>query len=83
MLTEQQVSHFNTFGFLIFRQLFSPDELKTISAEFEHTLTSAYRHDPFDGTHRHWVRTIGAETPFLASLLEDPRFCKPTEQLYG
>ena len=83
MLTEQQVSHFNTFGFLIFRQLFSPDELKTISAEFEHTLTSAYRHDPFDGTRRHWVRTMGAETPFFASLLEDPRFCKPTEQLYG
>ena len=42
MLTEQQVSHFNTFGFLIFRQLFSPDELKTISAEFEHPLPSLW-----------------------------------------
>ena len=28
MLTEQQVNHFNTFGFLIFRQLFSPEEMK-------------------------------------------------------
>ena len=26
MLTEQQVSHFNTFGFVIFRQLLKPDE---------------------------------------------------------
>ena len=46
MLSEQQVNHFNTFGFLIFRQLFSPEEMKTINAEFEHALTSAYRHAP-------------------------------------
>jgi len=83
MLTEQQVNHFKTFGFLIFRQAFSPDELKTIHAEFEHALTSAYRHAPFDGTRRHWVRTMGPETPFFASLLEDPRFCEASEQLYG
>ncbi|MCZ6676313.1 MAG: phytanoyl-CoA dioxygenase family protein [Candidatus Poribacteria bacterium] len=83
MLTEQQINHFQTFGFLIFRQVFSPDELKTINAEFERTLTEAYRHTPFDGTRRHWVRTMGPDTPFFASLLEDRRFCEPAEQLYG
>lgn len=83
MLTEQQVNHFNTFGFLIFRQLFSPEEMKTINAEFEHALTAAYRHAPFDGTYRHWVRTMGPDTPFFGGLLEDPRFYEPTEQLYG
>ena len=44
MLTEQQVSHFNTFGFVIFRQLFNPDELKTINAEIESRLTSTKRY---------------------------------------
>ncbi|MBI4552346.1 MAG: phytanoyl-CoA dioxygenase family protein [Candidatus Latescibacteria bacterium] len=83
MLTEEQVIRFQTFGFLIFRQLFSPDELRTIDAEFTHALESAYHHAPFDGTRRHWVPMMGPETPFFASLLEDPRFCEATEQLYG
>ena len=44
MLTEQQVSHFNTFGFLIFRQLFNPDELKTLNAEVGLRLSSTKRY---------------------------------------
>ena len=83
MLTEQQLSHFQTFGFLVFRQLFSRDELKTIYAEFKHGLESAYHNQPFDGTHRYWVTMMGPETPFFATLLEDPRFCETAEQLYG
>ena len=35
MLTEQQIKHFDTLGFLIFRQLFNKDELNTIHCEFE------------------------------------------------
>jgi hypothetical protein len=48
MLTEQEVHYFKTFGFLILRQVFDQDELKTINEEFEHALTTAYRHAPFD-----------------------------------
>ena len=83
MLTEQQIIHFQTFGFLIFRKLFSPDELTILNAEFDRALESVYRHTPFDGTRRHWVPMMGPETPFFASLLEDSRFCDVTEQLYG
>lgn len=83
MLTQQQVFHFNTFGFLIFRQMFSPDEIKTINVEFRAALEAAYRHAPFDGTKRHWVTMMGPDTPFFASLLEDPRFYEVAEQLYG
>ena len=46
MLTEQQIMHFQTFGFLILRDAFSPDELELINAEFERGLTAAYRHCP-------------------------------------
>ena len=83
MLTQEQINHFQTFGFLTFRQLFSQDELKTINTEFETAMTEAFRDDPFDGTRRHWLITMGPDTPFLASLLEDPRFCDTAEQLYG
>ena len=83
MLTQEQINHFQTFGFLTFRQLFSQDELKTINTEFESAMAEAFRDDPFDGTRRHWLITMGPDTPFLASLLEDPRFCNVAEQLYG
>ena len=35
MLTEQQIKHFHTLGFLVFRQVFNQDELNTIHEEFE------------------------------------------------
>ena len=59
MLSEQQITDFHTFGFLIIRQLFSPDELQTINAEFDFALDTSYRHAPFDGTRRHWVTMVG------------------------
>ena len=83
MLTEEQIHYFNTFGFIILRQAFNQDELKTINREFDHALEEAYQHAPFDGTHRHWVPMLGEQTPFFASLLENPRFCNSAEQLYG
>ena len=83
MLTQQQIHHFNTFGFIILRQVFSKDELQTINCEVMQRMESAYQHAPFDGTKRHWVPMLERETPFFASLLEDPRFYKIAEQLYG
>ena len=83
MLTEKQVFHFKTFGFLVLRQVFTPNELLILNAEFEAKLAAAYEHEPFDGTKRHWVPMLGPDTPFFAGLLEDPRFCEPAEQFYG
>lgn len=83
MLTDQQIDQFNTFGFLIFRQAFSPAELATIESEYENGLNTAYRHKPFDGSKRYWTTTMGPETPLMTSLLEDARFHVPAQQLYG
>ena len=33
MLTPGQIAHFETFGFLVLRQLFTPDEAATIKRE--------------------------------------------------
>lgn len=83
MLTEQQIDQFNTFGFLIFRQVFSPTELATIEVEYERGLNAAYHDKPFDGTARYWTCTMGPATPLMTSLLEDERFHRPAQQLYG
>ena len=34
-LSEQQLNHFETFGFLVFRQLLSPAEMERYSEEFD------------------------------------------------
>ena len=83
MLTESQSVHFKTFGFVVLRQVFNPDELAVIDKEFDSALTSAYRQAPFDGTTRHWVTMMGPSTPFFEGLLEDTRLCAVAEQLYG
>ena len=83
MLTEQQVTYFKLFGFLVMRQVFTPEELDTIDVEFKHALDSAYRDDPFDGSRRQGANMLGPDTPFFASLLDDSRFCEAAEQLYG
>ena len=50
-LTEQQINHFRTFGFLVFRQLFTPDEWKTYCQEFDlglDALIPGHKHDGKD-----------------------------------
>ena len=37
-LTEQQVNFFNTFGYLAFPSLFSPDEVAWITEEFDFSI---------------------------------------------
>ncbi|MCE9613618.1 MAG: phytanoyl-CoA dioxygenase family protein [Lentisphaerae bacterium] len=82
-LTTEQVSFFRTFGYLVFRNLFSTEELAVIQHEFDQALTSQYTHRPYDGSKRHWTMMMDEDTPFFASLLEDPRFLAPARQCYG
>ena len=83
MLTDQQLEQFDTFGFVVLRQVFGADELATIEAEFEDGLNAAYAHLPFDGSKRHWTNTLGAVTPCMAGMLEDDRFLATAQQLFG
>lgn len=74
MLTNAQIAYFRTFGFLVFRQYFRPEEVKTLQREFLVSMETVHRSCPFDGTRRHWITMFRPETPFFAGLLEDPRF---------
>ena len=48
MLTPEQLAHYQTFGFIILRQVFTPDELAIIDSEFERGLNAAFADEPFD-----------------------------------
>ena len=73
MLSEDQMAHFKTFGFVVMRSVLTEDELKTVQAEFDHRAAVASGYEPFDGTKRHGFDMMGVDTPFYASLMEDRR----------
>lgn len=81
-LTEQQLNHFRSFGFLTFRQYLTPDELKTYSDEFDAAL-EARRLQLGGNVKRVWTTLMGDNTPFIASLIDDPRFADPAKQVLG
>ena len=83
MLMPEQIAHFETFGFVILRDMFTPDEVKTIRNEFDHAAARADEFKPFDNIEWRYFTMQGAETPFYTSLPEDPRFYEVAEQLYG
>jgi ectoine hydroxylase-related dioxygenase (phytanoyl-CoA dioxygenase family) len=84
MLTDQQTAHFETFGFVIFRQLFNPTEMRTIRGEFKQGLTATKRHSSPDEPNKYvnWSN-LGPQTPFLSQLMEDPRINGVAEHLFG
>ncbi len=81
-LSAEQLAHFNAFGYLVLKQCFSADELATIQREFGYKMDQQYG-DTYDGTRRYWTRLLDEDTPFYASLLEDPRFLTVAQQMYG
>ena len=65
-LTEQQMNHFRTFGFIVFRQLLSPKEMEVYNREFNAGLETWDQHrrrEPEDGT---CVPLHDADTPFVS-----------------
>lgn len=84
MLIESRLLQFEIFGFLVMKDVFTPDELGTINSEFEIGLAWAV-----EDTDRRGIRqqlnwsNLGRETPFLSSLLEDDRFLRSAEQIFG
>jgi len=83
MLTQEQLNHYQTFGFIILRNLFSRDEVAILQTEFDRAAERAAKFIPFDGTQRQSVYFNGQDGPFFVSLTEDPRFVDVARQIYG
>ena len=82
-LSQQQLNHFETFGFLIFRQLLNAAEVERYSREFNAGLNAWIKGGQHDRKARHYASLMEAHSPFIAGLADDPRFADVAEQLFG
>ena len=83
MLTSEQKIFFDTFGFLIIREFFTKNQVKTISKEFNNRAQIASDYEPFDGTKRQTIDMSGRDSPFFASLLDDERLLSIGKDIHG
>jgi len=84
MLTELEVTLFRVFGFVKIAGLLSADDLSAINADFDVGLADAegtMERASFRKQLNWW--NLRPDTPFLAGLMEDPRFVNRAKQLLG
>jgi hypothetical protein len=82
-LSPQQVAHFETFGFVHLKALFSKDEVATLQHEMQSAHEAAQLRDPFPENTRRGCRMLSDRTPLFQSLSEDERFLGAARQMYG
>ena len=82
MISPEQIAFYETFGFLVFRQLFSAEEMAVIDAEFEAVMTEDLAGQPFCGDKRYAVGGCVERRPALRRLIDDDRIYEPVEQLH-
>ena len=83
MLTQRQIDQYQKFGFLILRNVLSEDEIQRINTEFNAKLasTSGGKSDGEKLERMSWS-SLGPETPFTSTLLEESRIGSIVDSLY-
>ena len=82
MLTEQHKSYFDAFGFLFFRELFSPNEMEAITREANELLEADRQGQPLGTKTQHMMPFVELG-PRLTQLVEDDRIYRTIEDLLG
>lgn len=82
MLNAEQESHFDAFGFLTLRGLFSLNEMDAIRGEFDDVMREGRGGGPRQGEAQS-VQPIVERRPLLSALAEDDRIYGTVEQLLG
>jgi ectoine hydroxylase-related dioxygenase (phytanoyl-CoA dioxygenase family) len=82
-LTAQQIAHFETFGYVVLRQLFSPEEMAAMSREFDASIKEDLQDQAFAGEKRLSVSPFIEKCPELWPFVEDDRIFEPMKQLLG
>jgi hypothetical protein len=82
MLTDPQIIHFNTFGFVLLQQAFSPTEMQDIIDAANDIWQGDRENQPQAPKHQHMAPFVELH-PLLAQLPEDDRIYQPIEQLLG
>ena len=81
--TAQQLKHFHTFGYVVFRQLFKTAEIKRITDEFQTVLQTVGGGDQHDGSKRTIIVPTIDHNEYLCTLLDDPRIVGITSAILG
>ena len=82
MLTPEQIAHFNIFGFLTRRNLFSDNEMEMLSDQYEDIMREDRDDLPSKGE-RQSVHPFAETSPSLIKLVEDDRIYETVEDLLG
>lgn len=82
-LTSDQIMFFNVFGFLVLKQLFSSQEMNTITNAFSDVMQRERAGHEFTGDQRQAVFGCVEMHPELMSLIDENRIYDPIEQLLG
>ena len=82
MITQEQVAHFNTFGFLVLRQVFSADEVATIRRETDEIFDQARGGKDYAGDLEP-IQPFFERRPFMSTLASDDRIYAIGEALLG
>ena len=83
MLTPEQVAHFETFGFLVLRQLFTPEEAAIMKRESIEIFDEVRGSKPFTGTQWEQVQPFFERRPFMSKLADDDRIYNIGVDLLG
>ena len=83
MLTVEQIAHFQAFGFLVLRDLFSRTEADKIRSESDKVMTLVHGGTPFTGKSSRTVFQLFERSSILVGLLEDERIYGLAESLLG
>ena len=82
MLTSGQISHFETFGFLVLRQVLTANEVETIHRETDEIFDEARGGKPYSGK-LEVIHPFFERRPLMASLVADDRIYSIGEGLLG
>ena len=83
MLSQEQVAHFEAFGFLMMPGLFTSEEVALMRREATSLLEDARDGRTFDGSESQIVMPFFERRQSLLGLLEDDRIYKTAEDLLG
>lgn len=83
MISDNQITFFQTFGYLFVPQLFDPEEMTAVSERFDHWLDGERDGAPFPGESRQSLYAIAELEPLITDLVADDRIYGTVEALLG
>ena len=82
-ITDGQIAYFQTFGFLVLRQVFDQEEMAAFSTRFDEMLAEDRGGIPFPGESRQSLYRFAELDPMFTDMVADDRIYNTVEALLG